>query len=132
MKDCTFDHIGYVVDDIRSSARMFEALGYTVSDILVDKKLQVELCYLAKPNAADVELVHQLNPESLERRLLAANGVMPYHVAYSTSMFDNVCTEMGRLGYEKLFDPIGVEAFGGKRICYFSHPDIGYVELLEK
>lgn len=132
MKDCTFDHIGYTVSDIKSTAHIFEAFGYTVSEILKEEKLQVELCYLTKANAANIELVHQLNEQSLERKLLAANGVMPYHIAFSTTKFDAVCNDMSTQGYDKLFEPVGVDAFGGKRICYFSHPCIGYVELLEK
>lgn len=132
MRDCSFDHIGYTVSDIKSTARMLKSFGYIVTEQVTDERLQVELCYLSKANSADIELVRQLNPESLERQLLAASGVQPYHVAFSTSKFDEVCRELSTQGYEQLFEPVGVEAFGGNRICYFKHPDIGYVELLEK
>lgn len=32
---------------------------------------------------------------------------------------------------KRLFDPVPVAALNGTRICYFHHPTIGYVELLE-
>jgi methylmalonyl-CoA/ethylmalonyl-CoA epimerase len=35
------------------------------------------------------------------------------------------------MGYKRLFDPVPVAALGGTRICYYRHPEIGYIELLE-
>lgn len=56
---------------------------------------------------------------------------MPYHIGYETNDIDLACAELEALGYERLFDPVPVKALKGTRICYFHHPTIGYVELLE-
>ena len=132
LNEILFHHVGYVVADIRLSAAQFAQLGYVAGEILYDEGLQVELCYLTKEGAPLVELVHQLQSGSLEASLLHANGVMPYHLAYEALGFDKVCEELLAQGYERLFAPVQVGALQGIRICYFHHPDAGYIELIEK
>lgn len=131
MKDCTLHHIGYVVADIQDSARQFAQWGYQAGEILFDKDLQVELCYLTKAGDTPIELVHQLRPDSLEAGLLQAQGVMPYHLAFASVHFDETCRELEAKGYKPLFTPVPVQALGGTRICYFHHPALGYIELLD-
>ncbi|MBM6658177.1 VOC family protein [Bacteroides gallinaceum] len=132
LNEILFHHVGYVVADIRLSAAQFAQLGYVAGEILYDEGLQVELCYLTKEGAPLVELVHQLQSGSLEANLLHANGVMPYHLAYEALGFDKACEELLAQGYERLFAPVQVGALQGIRICYFHHPDAGYIELIEK
>ena len=125
-------HVGYTVADIRVSAKRFALLGYQVGEVLYDEGLNVELCYLTKEEGTVIELVRQLQFDSLEAELLRAGGVMPYHLGYEADAFDEACHELDAQGYRRLFHPVPVGVLGGKRICYFHHPDIGYVELLEK
>lgn len=125
-------HVGYTVADIRVSAKRFALLGYQVGEMLYDEGLNVELCYLTKEEGTAIELVRQLQSDSLEAELLRAGGVMPYHLGYEADAFDEACHELDAQGYRRLFHPVSVGVLGGKRICYFHHPDIGYVELLEK
>jgi len=155
-----FHHIGYTVADIQATAQQFSHFGYQAGPVLYDEALQVELCYLTpevnrnhkfqtsrsaegrllptgrknfkfQTPDATIELIHQLNPQSLEVKLLSANGVIPYHLAYEADDFDRACATLDSLGYRRLFDPVPVAALGGIRICYFHHPAIGYIELLE-
>lgn len=126
-----FHHIGYTVADISASVKAFAALGYQAGEVLYDEALQVELCYLEREGAPCIELVHQHDIWSLERKLLSAEGVMPYHVCYASSCFDAACEEMRRLKHEPLFEPVPVKALGNKRICYFRHPELGLTEILE-
>ena len=128
----TLHHIGYTVADISASAASFTRLGYHPGPVLFDEALQVEICYLTCEGHDTIELIHQLNDTSLEAQLLQAHGVMPYHLAYEASDFDQACRELDAMGYQRLFDPIPVTALGGIRICYFHHPDIGYLELLSR
>ena len=125
-------HVGYTVADIRVSAKRFALLGYQAGEVLYDEGLNVELCYLTKEEGTVIELVRQLQSDSLEAELLRAGGVMPYHLGYEADAFDEACHELDAQGYRRLFHPVPVGVLGGKRICYFHHPDIGYVELLEK
>ena len=125
-------HVGYTVADIRVSAKRFALLGYQVGEVLYDEGLNVELCYLTKEEGTVIELVRQLQSDSLEAELLRAGCVMPYHLGYEADAFDEACHELDAQGYRRLFHPVPVGVLGGKRICYFHHPDIGYVELLEK
>lgn len=107
-------------------------LGYQAGEVLHDEGLQVELCYLTKDGSPVIELVHQLQSDSLEAELLRSGGVMPYHLGYEAEVFDDACNELESQGYERLFAPVPVMALQGIRICYFHHPAIGYIELLEK
>ena len=125
-------HVGYTVADIRVSAKRFALLGYQAGEVLYDEGLSVELCYLTKEGSAVIELVHQLQAGSLEAELLRAGGVMPYHLGYEAEAFDEACAELDAQGYKRLFNPVPVGVLGGKRICYFHHSDIGYIELIEK
>lgn len=125
-------HVGYTVADIHVSAKQFVLLGYQAGEVLYEEGLSVELCYLTKEGSAVIELVHQLQADSLEARLLRAGGVMPYHLGYEAEAFDEACEMLEAQGYSRLFSPVPVGVLGGKRICYFHHPDIGYIELIEK
>ena len=131
MKNCTFHHIGYTVADMEATIQQFAAFGYQAEPILHDEALQVDICYLTCQGVATIELIHQYNDASLETQLLQANGVMPYHLAYKADDFDSACRHLDSLGYRRLFEPVPVEALGGTRICYFHHPAIGYIEILE-
>ena len=128
---CKLHHIGYTVADIQLSARQFALWGYQASETLYDEKLTVELCYLTLSGFPTIELVHQRNETSLETQLLMKNGVMSYHLAYEADDFDATCQQLDALGYERLFNPVPVEVLGGRRICYFHHPAVGYIEILE-
>ena len=131
IQGCTLHHIGYVVADIEATAAQFSHFGYQQGPVLFDEALQVEICYLTLQGHETIELIHQLNEASLEARLLQSNGVIPYHLAYEADDFDRVCSDLDSLGYQRLFDPIPVKALEGIRICYFHHPAIGYIEILE-
>lgn len=127
-----FHHIGYTVADMQASIQQFAAFGYQAGSVMHDEALQVDICYLSHPNATRIELIHQYNPSSLETQLLNANGVMPYHMAYEAEDFDKACTELDARGYTRLFNPVPVSVLNNIRICYFHHPEIGYIELLEE
>ena len=127
----TFHHIGYTVADMEATIHQFAQLGYQAGPVLHDKALQVDICYLTCKGHDTIELIHQLNEASLERQLLRANGVMPYHLAFETDEFERTCRDLEALGYQRLFDPVPINALGGIRICYFQHPSIGYIEILD-
>ena len=128
---CKFHHLGYTVDDIQATASQFSSWGYEAGETFYDEDLTVELCYLTKAGSPVIELVHQRNPSSLETLLLQKNGVIPYHIGYETDDMEAACQELEALGYERLFNPVPVKALGGTLICYFHHPAIGYIEILE-
>ncbi|MBR4808830.1 MAG: VOC family protein [Bacteroidales bacterium] len=132
LQGCTLHHVGYTVADIKATAAQFARFGYKSGDILLDEALQVEICYLTLDGHETVELIHQLNASSLEAQLLKDNGVMPYHLAFVADDFDRTCADLDALGYIRLFDPVPVSALGGIRIIYYRHPDLGYLEILEK
>ena len=132
MKNCTFHHIGYTVEDIPSAVGQFAAWGYEASEPVYDEALTVDLCYLNKPGCPTIELVHQRNEASLETKLLEKVGNMPYHIGYLTEDIEAVCRELDSLGYKRLFDPVPVKALGGTLICYYHHPALGYIEILEQ
>ena len=127
----TLHHVGYTVMDMDATIQQFAAFGYHAGSVLHDEALQVDICYLTSEGAVTIELIHQHNEASLEVQLLNVNGVMPYHLAYKATDFEMACTTLDSQGYRRLFDPVPVMALGGTRICYFHHPAIGYIELLE-
>ena len=117
---------------MQATIRHFALFGYQPGTILRDQALQVDICSLTITGATTVELIHQHSTDSLEAKLLDTNGVMPYHMAYEATDFDADCADLVARGYERLFSPVHVQALGNIRICYFHHPAIGYIELLEQ
>jgi len=131
VKNGILHHIGYAVTDIQATASLFARNGYMADNVLHDEALQVELCYLHKPGTVSIELVLQLNSESLECRLIGQMGVTVYHLCYEVPDLDLAYQELVEQGYQPLFSPVSVEALNGSRICYFHHPHLGYIELLQ-
>ena len=117
---------------MQATIRQFATFGYQAGTCMHDSTLQVDICYLTLRGATTVELIHQHNIHSLEVQLLKAYGVLPYHLAYEATDFDNDCADLDARGYERLFNPVRVSVLNNIRICYFHHPAIGYIELLEQ
>lgn len=127
----TLHHIGYTVADMEATIQQFAQFGYQAGPVLHDEVLQVDICYLTCKGHDTIELIHQLNDASLEKQLLQANGVMPYHLAFKADDFDQTCRFLEAQGYQRLFEPVPVHVLDGIRICYFHHPSIGYIEILD-
>lgn len=125
-------HIGYTTADISATSARFRTLGYEPGPVLREDALEVELCYLQKAGEPTIELVRQHNPESLEAKLFAAEGVVPYHLCYEVEDMAAALLSFEAEGYRRLFDPVPVSVLGGSRICYLHHAAVGYIELLEK
>lgn len=132
VKDGNLHHIGFAVTDIQETANLFVKNGYEVGNELYDEELQVKLCYLRKPGSVPLELILQLNPNSLENQLIGKVGVTVYHLCYEVPDIDLAYKDLVEQGYLPLFSPISVKALNGSRICYFQHPNLGYIELLEQ
>ena len=125
-------HVGYVVSDMKPTIEEFEKLGFVASKILYDDALTVELCYLYKDGTTPIELVSQKKLDSLEQKLFERNGVMPYHLCFESADIYSTCNMLVANGYEKLFEPVMVNALGGKMICYLFKKEIGYIEIVTK
>ncbi|MCD7815131.1 MAG: VOC family protein [Bacteroides sp.] len=132
VKNGILHHIGFAVTDMQETKSLFARNGYVADTILYDEALQVELCYLHKPETVSIELVRQLNPEALENRLIGQVGATVYHLCYEVPDLDLAYQELLGQGYQPLFSPVSVEVLNGSRICYFHHPHLGYIELLQR
>lgn len=131
VKDGILHHIGFAVTDIQKTKCLFVRNGYVADEVLRDEALQVELCYLHKQGTTSIELVRQLNPDSLENQLISQIGVTVYHLCYEIPDLDQAYQELVEQGYQPLFLPVSVNTLNGARICYFHHTDLGYIELLQ-
>ena len=109
-------HVGYTVADIHVSAKRFALLGYQAGEVLYEESLSVELCYLTKEGSAVIELVHQLQADSLEAQLLRAGGVMPYHLGYEAEAFDEACEKLEAQGYREIRSS-GIQPVVQSRSC---------------
>lgn len=132
VKNGILHHIGFAVTDIQETKCLFARNGYVADKVLLDETLQVELCYLHKQGTTSIELVRQLNPDSLENQLIGHVGVTVYHLCYEVPDLDLAYQELIGQGYQPLFSPVSVKALNGSRICYFHHPHLGYIELLQR
>jgi methylmalonyl-CoA/ethylmalonyl-CoA epimerase len=125
-----FHHIGYVTNDIESTAALYGIGGYTISEIITDGLQKVNICFLTKNGAPSIELVEPLDELSSVNKILKKSGVAPYHVCYEVDDIFEAYDALCELGYIPLFRPVEAIAFNNKLICYFFKKEVGYLELL--
>lgn len=127
-----YDHLGVLTNSIKDSIEVYSLLGYTHGDILIEDVQQVKICFLRNDEGPTIELVEPLNEESSVNKLLAKNGVTPYHSCFVTPDIDVEYERLIKEGFVPLFIPGESSAMDNKRICYFYHKKAGFIELVEE
>lgn len=126
-------HIGIATSDIQKSIAIYEALGYTSSEVYRDEIQEVDLAFLTKENDDTVlELVAPYKKDSPVDVILQKNGTMPYHICYEVENIDEKITELRKLRFVQVSKKAPAIAFDNREICFLYHPNFGTLELLQK
>ena len=118
------DHIGYAVKNIDASRQAFEELGYVFDPVVNDTDRNIFI---------SIELVSPLDPAlpSPVDGMLKKSGNTPYHICYTSSRFEDDIKELQQKRFLLTIPPAPACAFGGRRVAFLYHLQIGLLELVE-
>jgi 4-hydroxyphenylpyruvate dioxygenase-like putative hemolysin len=133
------DHVGVIVKDIDSTIELLTAIcslgpwnTYEFKphkdEMAVGSPPHLKVAHAKLGSAIALELLQPLDEESYHAKALRANGEGVDHIAYSTSDYDAVVSELLERGGKMLVAGL----FKGKHWCYIDSQPGGIVlDLLE-
>ena len=127
-----YHHTGVATKDIEITSAFYKNIGYSQSEIVIDKIQNVRICFLSKKNSPLIELVEPINECSPVNEILKKNGNIPYHFCYEVDGMTEAILEMKKSGFIKIINPVPAKAFNNRLICFLYNKDVGLIELLEK
>lgn len=127
-----FHHIGYATQSIENTALFFLQLGYTKTETLHDINQNVNIAFLKKDDSPIIELVELIDEKSPIFNILEKNGVTPYHICYEVNDIMEAITELRKLRFTLLFNPVNAIALDNRLICYLYKKEVGLIEILQK
>lgn len=127
----SLEHVGYITDSIKTTAKTFSMLGYEIGSIVNDETQRARICFLRKSGETNIELVEPYEDNKTMQKMLK-KGVSPYHTCYEVEDVYLAYDLMIDAGFTPLFKPVKAPAFGNREICYFWKSDIGLLEIVNK
>jgi methylmalonyl-CoA/ethylmalonyl-CoA epimerase len=125
-------HIGYLVGKPRKALDAFLALGYTLQkDFIYDDYRKAQIGFLEKDGYV-IELVSPVEKDSVVADLKKKLGNTAYHICYEVEDLEKTAHELEAQHYVLCSEIHGAIALDGRRVCFYVHPYMGMVELLEK
>lgn len=118
----TFEHIGIAVNEIPSD---FTAAGATYEDPI--QKVEVTFGSL---HGLRVELIRPLTPDSPVHGMLA-KGVHGYHACFRVPDLNAAVKAARAAGFRPFSAAAPAVAFGGAKIIWLHHGNLGVFELVE-
>jgi len=125
------NHIGYLVKDIDKAIEQHRMLGYFLDrDVVCDEARGVKLGFMSKEGYT-LEFVEPISESSVAWNLFKRKGAGPYHICYEIDKIGDIEEELVSRGFVLINPPAPALAFGGRRVAFYTHREIGTIELLE-
>jgi len=96
--------------------------------IIYDDFRKVDLCFLEKDGYV-IELVSPKGDSMAN--LIKRLGNSPYHICYMVTNIAHTSEELVSKGFVMCDAPHEAVALENKKVCFFIHPYMGMIELLE-
>ncbi|MFR2745959.1 MAG: VOC family protein [Roseburia hominis] len=123
------DHIGYAVKNIDASRQAFEELGYVLIVNDTDRNIFISFGRWAITASSWYRLDPAL-PSPVDGMLKKSRNT-PYHICYTSSRFEDDIKELQQKRFLLTIPPAPACAFGGRRVAFLYHLQIGLLELVE-
>lgn len=124
-------HIGCLVANIeefkKENTGIWKASDY--SDVFPIEAQDVKVCFIDQPNGIKIELVEP-GPNNRSLSKMLDKGTSYYHLAFISSAYDEAVEAFEEANCRQLSE-FRSEAFNGNRCCFFYHPHLKLVELIE-
>ena len=127
------DHIGYAVKSIEKSKFIFEKLGFSFEELIIDDKRNLKIQF-GNNGFERIELleIYDINKPSPIDLFLSKIGPTPYHICYkSNNIEEDICLLKSK-GFMLVHSPDSAIAFNNKKVAFMFQKDIGIIELVEK
>ena len=127
-----FNHIGYIVNDLKKTERAFKNLGYSESTYFKDDNQEIEIMLISGNHSPLIELIKPTKKNHpLKRYNLSGMGANPYHVAFEVENITFKMKELKKKGFVQAMPISEAVAFNNVPFVFLFHHEIGLVELLE-
>jgi len=128
-----FNHIGYVVENLKNSVRGFKSLGYESSDCFIDINQNIEIVLLNKDFSPIIELIHPIDEfNSLNRFINDGQKTVSYHIAYEVIDIRETMSFLRKEGFVPCMNISKAVAFNDIPFVFLNNHQTGLIELLEK
>lgn len=132
LKEFRFHHIGVAVNDIETTANVYEQGGYHRSANIFDPVQNVNICWLTRDGYPTVELLAPVDETSPVCKTLEKNGVTPYHTCWIVPNIEEAALQLRKQRYVMVCKPAEAVAFKGSRVAFFFNKNVGLIELVEE
>jgi methylmalonyl-CoA/ethylmalonyl-CoA epimerase len=136
-----FHHVGIVTRGLNACIELYQALGYTPSEVFRDPNQGADIVLLTRPRTtaggrvgeADtmIELVSPYTDESPAMSWAQRIDAGPYHTCYEVPDLEDATERLRRFKVHPVMDPVPAVAFGGRRVTFLWGRRSGLLELLE-
>lgn len=127
-----FHHIGVAVNDIDTTASVYEQGGYHRSASIFDPVQNVNICWLTREGYPTVELLAPVDETSPVCKTLEKNGVAPYHTCWIVPNIEDAAQQLRKQRYVMVRKPAEAVAICGSRVAFFFNKAVGLIELVEE
>ena len=127
LSDFKFHHIGVAVRDIAATAAFYLHAGYVCSETVFDPIQNVNICWLTRADMPTVELLAPVDETSPVCKILAKNGVTPYHCCYAVDDMALAEKELRRQRYVTVSRPTEAVAIHNCKVCFLFNKNVGLI-----
>lgn len=125
-------HVGYIVKNMKRAQEQFLNLGFVSSSELInDDYRKIEIIFMEKDGYC-VELVCPTDKTTKIADMARRVGNSPYHICYTCKSLDEAASQLVENGYVLCDEAHEAIAFDNRKVCFYIHPFLGMVELLEE
>ncbi len=126
-----FHHIGLATKNMDRARRLYESLGYAVSNLNVVQNQRVRVCFVTKKEHPTIELIEPLSDDSPVCAILEKSGSTAYHLCYTTPDLSQVEIQLRALKCLPVGDAFVSDPLDGQTTRFFYNANIGLVEVTE-
>lgn len=130
--DLKIHHVGYLVKNIKRATTAFSDLGFVAtSDLIDDDYRKIQILFMEK-DGYTIELVCPTDKTTKIADLARRVGNSPYHICYICHNLEETEQSLKEAGYVLCDEAHEAVAFDNRRVCFYIHPFLGMIELLEE
>ena len=126
-----FHHIAIATPELEKTSNIFDKFGFIGKEIIIDPLQNVKIKFTEKDNIK-IELVEPANSNSPINNIIKKNGVIPYHLCFSSDDFLLDVDNLMFSGFVCISKPVPAVAINNKNITFLYHADFGLVEIVEE
>jgi methylmalonyl-CoA/ethylmalonyl-CoA epimerase len=132
-------HIGYAVQDIEKSTKIFSLLDYKIENKIIDDiERNIKILFIYNSNV-NIELIQilDLNKKSpidflFKKDFFFPGNGIPYHICYSVNNIDKAIDNLNKKSHFLIVQPKAKAiALAENNVIFLLNKDIGIIELLE-